>query len=134
MAYSKHELNILRHIKKFVSPKLPKIPCPKFQLGPGWWDFHAYKKEDYPSLFKIRLFQLESLYDVAIGKIPIDRHVVNHPYENKTEGEEDDFMWTEVLVRGTKVLISVKRRSDGWYDFCLTVFAQWNDTDGPDIS
>lgn len=126
MAYESHERNIIERIAIKVNPPITPEPpeghCPKFSTGHGYWQYNSYERKAYNDFNTIRISDLEEMYDGIIQRMQ-DIHQVSSPPFGDIRGEEDDFMWRQVLVRGEKVLIAVRRRQDNWYDFCLIVFA-----------
>ena len=100
----------------------------------GWRMFNSYRKLAFNEFDNIDELELADMYNEARVKIGNEYVISDQPF-GQIRGEEDDFMWRQVLVNDVIVLIAVRLRNDDWYDFCLTIFTNYAfDPDNPDVS
>lgn len=134
-----HERGILERLKRKVNPNVPapeEGSCPKYSIGNGWNAFHSYRRLAANDFGRLSSARLEEMFEEAKSHVPSDRMVVDAPFpDDEYRGDTPvDFSTVAVRVSGYRVMIGVKYRPDKWYDFCLTIFTNFRDTDRPDIS
>jgi hypothetical protein len=136
MAWERHERvaieNIARRVNPIAKPKPDEKLCPTFHPGHGIWQYHAYEKMAYNELYNINANTLDNMFSEIQLRLH-DKHYIDDQPFGDIRGEEDDFTWTQVLIGMYTCIISLRRRKDDYYDFCLTVFAKHEDT-GIDVS
>lgn len=139
MSWETHEIGILDKIKRKVNPVIdpPNTnECPVYHPGHGWNYFHSHRKMAYNDFGRVNSALLSEMFEEAKAQVPTDREIVDAPYpDNEFRGDtEVDFSSVSVVVEGFKVMMGVRYRPDKWYDFCITVFTNFKNTDRPDIS
>lgn len=137
--WEQHERGILERLKRKVNPNIPAPEdgsCPKYSTGNGWNVFHSYRRLAYNDFGRLSSARLEDMFEEAKSHVPSDRKVVDAPFpDDEYRGDTPvDFSTVAMQVSGYRVMIGVKYRPDKWYDFCLTIFTNFRDTDRPDIS
>ena len=137
MAWETSERNILDRIVKWVNPTPKPGPdgslCPTYHPGNGWWQWDDHRKLAYNDFNRVSINDLEEMFNDVKARIHPDHIIADQPFGDIL-GVEDEFAWRRVKVSDTEVLISVRKRDDNWYDFCLTVFTNHKASIGPDIS
>lgn len=129
---SNHERQILNTVlRKHKASKPVDGDCPGFSTGHGYWQYDAHRKMAYNDFNKVTDYYLQQMFDEAAAQV--EGHLVISDAPMVDIGTEDEAEWKATSVYGKRVVISVRRREDNWYDFCLTLFATWAITE-PDVS